>query len=89
MTKEVDLFGNEYDLNSLITECKLFGKRQLIKQKIRYRLSENKDKCCKTCINCFSKKYANRYYKCKIIGDSDCSASDIRLKNVCDKWRGK
>lgn len=46
--------------------------------------------CCKTCVNKLSVHGGSKsYYKCSIMGVSASTASDIRLRNVCDKWERK
>jgi hypothetical protein len=30
------------------------------------------------------KKFAKRYYKCSLVGCSNCSSTDIRVNHVCN-----
>ena len=59
---------------------------QIIKARNKYGLAKNKTESCKHCINCFSVEDNKRFYKCKLIGNSACEATDIRLKNTCNKF---
>ena len=59
------------------------------KSAVRFRIAESKDRSCKYCINKIttctgSNKY---FYKCRFIGITSGPATDIRLKNVCDKFK--
>lgn len=73
------------DINSLKVHSKL-SDYQIFKINNRYRLSKDTNKC-KNCLYLTSGGGNVRgYYKCELIGVSNSSATDIRLKNVCDKW---
>jgi hypothetical protein len=61
---------------------------QQAKSDMCYRKAYNSDSC-KTCNNLVIKEYDKRYYKCRLIGDSNCAATDITLKSYCDKWEKK
>jgi hypothetical protein len=50
-----------------------------------YRLG-TKERRCKLCEHSRRKVLAKTYYKCVMMGCSSSPASDIRLKNVCDKF---
>ena len=60
---------------------------QITKARNKYGLAKNKTESCKHCIHCFYVEPTNKkYYKCKLIGNSACDATDIRLKNTCNKF---
>ena len=60
---------------------------QAFKRQNRYRLADCKKKRCKFCKFKATKRFGKKnYYKCHLIGTSSCGATDIALRNVCDKW---
>ena len=61
---------------------------QITKGKNKYGLAKNKTQSCKHCINCFyvESNSSKKFYKCKLIGNSSCEATDIKLKNTCNKF---
>lgn len=75
-----DLFGGE----TVIVENSPY---KHFKQANNYRLSTGNERC-KNCFYSFGKHYAKRYYKCKLMGNSASPASDIRLRDVCNLWKG-
>jgi len=80
-----DLFGQEI----VDVERKVQSPYQKFKSFNHYRKSENKKERCKTCSSLIKKSYHSKnYYKCKLIGCSSSTATDIRLGNVCNKWKG-
>lgn len=81
--KQRDLFGNEYDLSDVLKK----GPVQNLKNHLKYRKSESKEKRCKTCLFCYSKQYSKKYYKCEKIGNSNGPATDIALSYICDLWK--
>jgi hypothetical protein len=69
-------------------EKKPLSPYQKTKQQNNYRKSIDKNVSCKTCIYKLESHHNGKtYYKCKIIGESFSSATDIRLKNVCNRWK--
>lgn len=82
--KQPDLFGGM----SEVKEPNLHqGKYQYFRSANNYRKSIDNILKCGTCKFCLKKEYHNKnYYKCELQGDSNSESSDIRLKNVCDKW---
>ena len=80
----IDLFGND------IPDVEPSGTSQYIrfKQNNAYRESVNNAECCKTCAWLIKSEYHDKnYYKCELMGVSSSEATDIRLKNVCNKWK--
>lgn len=79
---DFDLFGNP------ITEDKPAptGPYQILKAKMNYR-EGTKTQCCAKCRKHRAFDYHDKtYHKCELIGFSHSEATDIRLKNVCDRW---
>ena len=68
------------------------SKYQQWKYNNKYRKADS-DKRCKNCKNLISKlaicPSEKNYYKCKLLGISSSSATDIRLSNVCDLFTPK
>ncbi|RLB96131.1 MAG: hypothetical protein DRH90_24885 [Deltaproteobacteria bacterium] len=83
--KALNLFGEMQDVPDFRSGHQ--SAYQITKARNKYRLAGSKTKSCKTCINCVyleSNSY-KKFYKCKLIGISSSEATDIRLKNTCDK----
>lgn len=80
-----DLFGD------VVTEDRPtpIGTRQKLKAQMGYR-EGTKERCCKNCRHsvCFDYHDKN-YYKCLLIGVSCSAATDIRLKNLCNRWESE
>lgn len=55
---------------------------------LNYRRAEG-PRCCGNCQMHVVKKYARRYHKCLVLGDTCSNATDVRLRNTCDAWRGE
>jgi len=80
-----DLFGDP------LTEDKPapVGPIQKLKAHLKYR-EGTKTKCCGTCSQHRAFDYHEKiYHKCMQIGFSHSEATDIRLKNVCDRWEAR
>ena len=87
MTKHMNLFGEMQELSENV-EVKRDNRSnyQIHKNNVNYRLGTSV-KCCKTCAFCVKVSGGSKsYYKCKHIGDSRSTATDIRLRDVCDLW---
>jgi hypothetical protein len=85
----MNLFGEKDNKLEFVMSYRQLGKRQKIRKYLNYRLG-NKEKSCRNCSHCIKFDYHNKvYYKCEIIGVSNSTATDIRLKNVCDKHQLK
>jgi len=80
-----DLFGEEYTP----PERRKMGYEsayQLFKRVTHYRRSDTAQQC-RFCIHRDSGGYRTKMlHKCKLMGLSHSEASDIRLRNVCDKF---
>ncbi len=61
---------------------------QTWKIKHHYGVSDNKQKC-DNCASLRKVQCGNTYYKCKEMGTSSSAATDVRLRNTCDLWKGK
>ncbi len=61
---------------------------QAFKRHNRYRRSESKTERCKYCLYALLRPCNDKnYYKCRFMGSSSCGATDIALRNVCDKFQ--
>lgn len=81
--KQINIFGGEDELKDYSGESSY----QKFKRYEHYRVSESPFKTCKNCVNRKSFEYHNKnYHKCNLIGHSSSTATDIRLRNVCDRW---
>ena len=78
-----DLFGSFVYEADLLPIPKTRIQRAL--GKYHYRRSFDRKICCKTCAEIF--RHLGRYYKCRLVGDSASSATDIRARNVCEAWK--
>lgn len=81
-----DLFGGE---TPAIDQMKLAheSKYMIWKKSVHYRKSENKLERCGTCTHHSHGQYNTKYlHKCRLLGLTHSEATDIRVKNVCDKW---
>ena len=83
--KAINLFGELQEVDE--------GKKtnqstyQITKARNKYGLAKNKTQTCKNCVNCFGVECNGKiYYKCKLIGNSSSEATDIILKNTCNKF---
>ena len=84
--KGINLFGVEQEYPE--DENKHLSKYQIFKKRNHYRDATDNKKC-KTCKSRRTYACHNKYYhKCRLLGDSNSQATDIRLKKVCDKWEG-
>lgn len=83
MKKYVDLFGEEREDIPVVRK----GWCQVWKDKVNFRRTSNKNKNCGKCKFAERQHYHDRYYwKCKQMGFSRSSASDIRKCCLCDLW---
>jgi hypothetical protein len=82
-----NIFGEEQPFTNLPnTEHQSTYMR--FKKQNRYRRTDSKVICCKTCVNHIHKEFHGKHYhKCKLIGDSGCTATDIQVSAVCDKFK--
>lgn len=76
-----DLFGSEFSETTIKG-----GHYQERKRQLEYKKSSEKSKCCKLCKFAVCHTHQKNYYKCKLIGESSSSATDIRLNYVCKKF---
>ena len=83
--KSLNLFGEMQDVN--FEQPKKLGKIQKIKQRNGFRIAPNKTTSCRFCKLLIKVDYHGKtYYKCDLIGTSHSEATDIRLKNTCNKF---
>ena len=86
--KTLNLFGMEVEAPE--SYQRRMSRYQMIKAGNRYRKSEDKRKRCKTCDHHQALSYHDKiYHKCEEIGQSQSSATDIRIGYVCDKWEAQ
>ena len=80
----LDLFGEEREYEQKPIKQSRY---QLIKKRNKYRPKENDQDKCGNCLNHILWRYrSGRYHKCKLIGESHSTATDIRVNYVCDKF---
>lgn len=81
-----DLFGGE----SRIPERAVRSKEKMIDTWARvagYRRAKEGENSCGTCKSrVMQGGVAGRYHKCRKLGVTGSSASDIRVGAICDKW---
>ena len=81
--KAINLFGELQE----ITEKKAMSPYQIIKCRNKYGPSKNSVERCKNCSHCIGMRGNTKtFYKCKLIGVSNSEATDIRLKDTCNKF---
>ena len=86
--KSLNLFGEMQELPDF--KSKHQSSYQIIKARNKYGLAKNKTQSCKNCTHCFyTQSNIKKYYKCELIGESACEATDIRLKNTCNKFKSE
>ena len=84
MTEQLSLLSEVF--KPIKVDTKPRSKYQQWKTENRYRKTDN-NKRCKNCKNRFITHSGKKvYYKCILLGMSSCSATDIRLSNVCDRY---
>ena len=80
----IDLFGEEVEAPRRKSRL---SKYQLFKMANNYRESDDDRRKCGFCVFHRSCRYHDKiYHKCELIGDSNSSATDIRVGHVCDKF---
>ena len=81
--KTINLFGELQETETKTPKSKY----QIIKARNKYGLAKVSAQSCKHCINCLRKRGNSKtFYKCKLIGCSASTATDIRLKDTCNKF---
>lgn len=84
--KQLDIFGKETDINSFCDHIDIKQKERTIKGKFRSSFGFYKDHQCRECQHHVVLHYNNKnFYKCRMIGISNSSATDIRLKDYACK----
>ena len=79
--KQLDIFGKETDINSICENINI-KKERTIKGKFRSAYGYDKRNRCKECQHHIVLHYNDKnFHKCKMIGISHSSATDIRLKD--------
>lgn len=83
-----DLFGPEPQYIGGEKKSGYEGPYQKFRRVFRYRISDTEQKC-ENCakISRHQGRSGKAYYKCSDQGNSASSASDVRLRNVCDRWK--
>lgn len=79
-----DLFGGETPISK-----PPHGPYEKRKKQLQYREAEaGSEKRCENCAHLIKKNFHGRnYYKCELIGMSSSEATDIRLKNTCNRFK--
>ena len=84
--KSINLFGEMQEMQS--GNDNHLSNYQKIKKANRYRKSINSVERCKNCTLLIRvESYNKNYYKCELIGISGSEATDVKLKNVCDRFK--
>lgn len=84
--KVKNLFGEMQELDEKIDNPVNQSSYQTHKKNVNYRLGTSVE-CCKTCEHLLRVSGGSKTYnKCALIGDSRSTATDIRLRDVCDLW---
>ena len=84
--KVLNLFGEMQELPE--EKDKHQSIYQIRKAVNKYGPAKNKVERCKNCVHCFVIEGNNaNYYKCRLIGNSRGPATDIRLKDTCNKFK--
>lgn len=80
--------GKLEDINFIGKEKPIFLKKLTIKEKFRQKYGTDKNVRCRDCKYLKKIEYNDKhYYKCEIIGISNSSATDIKLKDYgCLKY---
>lgn len=79
-----DLFGNPMAPSDWEDKPRTMIRRIL--GPYNYRPSADPGRRCATCSNHFVKTHSKRYHKCALLRCSSSIATDIRARNVCDRW---
>lgn len=84
--KQLDIFGKETDISLLVHTIDIKPKDRTIKGKFRSYFGFYKDHKCKECQHHIVLHSNNKkFHKCRMIGISNSSATDIRLKDYACK----
>ncbi len=84
--KQLDIFGKETDIRSLTPTIDTKPKDRTIKGKFRSAYGFYKNHKCKECQHHVILHYHNKnFHKCRMIGISNSSATDICLKDYACK----
>ena len=82
-----DLFGGE----TKIPERAVHQKEKMLdvwRRVAHYRRANEGENSCKTCeFHVIPGGVANTYHKCRKLGVTGSSASDIRTGHTCDNWK--
>lgn len=84
--EDINLFG---EIQKYYESEKPLGKIQQIKHNLGYHKAGiyESHRYCKYCDNFIRMEYHNKmYFKCRLIGDSNSEATDIRTKDTCNKF---
>lgn len=80
-----DLFGGETTAPDKLKAQHKSG-YMMWKQGAGYRKSDSKTRCCATCLHSRGYRASRTFYKCVKLGISHSTATDIRLRDVCNLW---
>lgn len=84
--KQIDLWGNEIEVNEIVLPSKKTKTMQEM-------FGTTNGKICKTCKHCYARRQSRTWYKCELWDNcfrGISEASDIRLKNpACGKYESK
>lgn len=92
MQKQIDIFGNEIDVDIIFENEKklLHGGRITKKSAFRYINGFKKGNYCKNCIHFVETQYNRKYFKCEKLGLTSSSATDIRKNDIaCNLYQEK
>ena len=92
MQKQIDIFGNEVDVDVIFaTEKNLLHGGRITKKSLFRLVNGFKEGCyCKNCNYFVEKEHNRKYFKCKNLGVSSSKATDIRKNDIaCNLYQEK
>lgn len=81
--KTINLFGENVEYPSPV---KSISNYQKFKGWNNYRKSDNPKMICGTCKHFTARVFDRTYFKCRLIGLSRSTVTDIAKGHVCNKW---
>ena len=85
--KQIDIFGNEIDVNDIPEYQAPVGRLKLKTMQERYG-EDKQGRKCKSCIYFIRREYSTTYFKCSLWRDSRSTATDIKANQIgCKKFQ--
>lgn len=86
MTKQKNLFGEMQEVDE--SKRGTLSHYQQVKKRNKFGPSRNNVERCHNCVNLLMVRgNTKNYYKCKLIGTSSSEATDVRLRDACNKFK--